>query len=302
LLVAAALGLAATGCNKGDDEGDAAGTAAQRTEAQPAAAAGSPASPADRRAIRAVLVRLLKTNDADSTCERSLTTRLFRQIYTGGPAACRKAEKENAKSEDKPTKDVVVTDIRTVKGHASAHVKVVGGDTDGAMGLVALTKEDDWRVDDLSTPFLRSTFNTSLAHDKDTPPKVVRCVTSAATRIPDGEFKPFSYGLLGHRPAQTKRLLYMVSRCDRRTDGRSVIRHPLEREIAKQLKKAGAPPDRVDCVLRRLRLTLSDKRIIELSVKDDKPSRDKITREVVAAALACRAGGSRPDPGQLSPA
>jgi hypothetical protein len=296
-----ALALALAGCNSGGD--DAARTTGQRTEAAPpAGTSGAPASPADARAIRALLTQLFKSSRVEVTCQRSLTPRLFRRIYTG-LAACKKVETEDAKSEDKPTKSVVVTDIKTDGGRGAAHARLVGGDTAGAMGLVALVKgAHGWRVDDLDTPFLRSALTASLQHDKDIPRNVSQCINAGLARLDEREFKTFAYGLFGHRPRATLRLYTAMSKCDQRKGGKSVVRHALEREIGKQLRKAGADPGAVNCVLRRLRVTLPDKEIIKLTVKDDSTSRDRITREVVAAAVVCGAGRGRPDPRELSPA
>jgi hypothetical protein len=287
------------GCNDGGED-KAARTTTQRAQAAPTPVTGAPASPADERAIRALLTRLFKSGTVSDTCERSLTTRLFRRIYTG-PAACRKAETEDDKNEDKPTKTVVVSDVRTSGGRASARARLVGGDTAGAMGTMTLSKEKaGWRLDDMATPFLRSVLKASLKTDEDIPKPVRRCVDARFTRMSDQELKPFAYGLFGHRTEATAKLYTQLLDCDPRKGGTSLIRKPLEREIRKQLGKAGAKRRQVDCVLRRMRTTLPDKLLIQLSAKDDRPSKQRITRAVVAAAVACGAGGRR-DPGQLTP-
>ena len=78
-LAAMVVALAAAGCS--DDGGDG---------QDPRRVPRAPAAPAEAKAIRAAVVRLFQATDVRVVCERSLTPRLFRMIFTG-PAACRKA-------------------------------------------------------------------------------------------------------------------------------------------------------------------------------------------------------------------
>jgi hypothetical protein len=246
-----------------------------------------------------VVVRLFKSDDVRLICERSLTPRLFRLIFTG-PAACRKAAAED--EDEEPTKRVDVSGIETRGKEATAHARLVGGDTPGAKGPLSLRRgTNGWRVDDISTAFLRSSVEASLKTDDDIPRVEGRCLNGRFTRMPDDEFKRFAYSLLGQRPQATVRFFQMLSRCDRRKGGVSTIRRAVEKSVVKELRGAGADRKAFPCVLRRLRTTLPEELLIRLVARDDRRSRAQITREAVAAAVAC---GIRPRraPGQLSPA
>ena len=299
MLAAVALALAAAGCMGGDESDTERG--ASRTDAP---AGGTPprtnATPAERRAIRAAVVRLFKSNDLRVVCEGSLTPRLFRQIFRGRDG-CRKAVADE-EEDDEPVKRVEVSGIEVRGSRASAHARIVGGESPGARGAVSLRKAmGEWRADDLSTAFLRSSVKASLLSDEDIPRAVARCVSGRLVRMPDDRFKRFAYSLLGQKPPATARLLRTLSTCDRPRGGVSTIRRPVERALVKELREAGVDRRAFDCVLRRLRSTLPDELLVELSAKDDRASKTRITREVVAAAIACGAGPKRP-PRELSPA
>jgi len=277
------LAMSAGGCGGGDSGG------------------GSPqvkSTPAERGAVRAALVRLFKSNDVRVNCERSLTPRLFRLVFTS-PAACRKASADD--KGDQPPERVEVSRIGIADGRATARVRLIGGDSDGARGGASLVKGGHgWRTDDLSSSFLRAIVKASLRADKKTPRVVIRCVSGRLVGLPDDRFKRLAYGLIGERPEATARLLQTVSDCEARSGKGSSVRRRLEAGISRELRRAGADPGAIACSLRRLRSTLPDKLIIELAAKNDRASRARLKREVIAAAVACGAGGGA-DPGQLSP-
>ncbi len=301
--VLAIIAIALAGCDS-DDDGDAAERGASSTRSAPAdrpsARAGTPAAAADEKQIRAVVVRLFKSSDVRWICSRALTPRLFRLIYAG-PAACRKAAADE--EDDKPPRRVEVWDIRTRRAAATARARLIGGDSGGANGALSLAKRGgEWRLDDLSTAFLRSLTTAGLRNDNEIPPATGRCIDGRLARMPDERFKRFSYGLLGRKPRASGRLLELVLECERGRDGVSSLRKPLEKTITEQLRQAEADPTVVACVIRRLRSTLPDKLLIRLSTADDRRSKAQLNREVVAAAIAC---GFRPRsaPGKgLSPA
>ena len=161
---------------------------------------------------------------------------------------------------------------------------------------------DRWQLDDLSVAFLRSLTAAGLRNDNEVPAATGRCIDGRMMRMPDERFKRFSFGLLGRKPRASARLLELWSECERARSGASTLRRPLERAITEQLRRARAGGTVSACVIRRLRSTLPDRLLIELSTADDRRSKVRLNREVVAAAIAC---GFRPraDPGSgLSPA
>ena len=303
MLAVLALAVGGAGCDK-DDGGDAGGRDSAK-RASPAdekakAPGGTAASPADEKAIREVVVRLFKSSDVGWICERALTPRLFRLIYTGR-AACRKAAADD--EDDKPPKRVEVSDIETRGTTATARARLFGGDSGGGRGALSLVKgEAEWRLDDLSTAFLRSLTTAGLRNDEDVPPATGRCIGGRLRRMPDPQFKRLSFGLLGRKPAATARLLEIWSECERGQGGVSSLRRPLEKAITEQLRRARAGRRVSACVVWRLRSTLPDKLLIRLSTADDRRSKVHLNREVVAAAIACGYQPRAAPGGGLSPA
>ena len=291
--VVLAIALVAAGCDTDDSGGDARHPGAQPPKRR--------ATTADERAIRTVLEGLFQSDDVRVLCERSLTPRLFRMVYAG-PARCRRAEGDDDEDE-KPTKRVGVTNVRTRGAGATADVRIVGGDAGGSRGGVSLRRrKEGWRVDDLSTGFMRSAMTAVLKNDEDLPGSTARCIDRRLTRMPDDRFKPFSLALIGERPRPTRRLLEMWIGCERGRKGITSLRRPVEKELRQQLSKAGAGEKVEECVIRRLRSTLPDERLIDFSANDDRRSKVQVTREMVAAAIAC-GFQPRPGPGEgLSPA
>ena len=300
VVACAVLALAAAGCSD-DDGGDGAKEGA-RTTAAPAEqrAVGRAAGPAEREAVRKAVVRLFRTEDVEVICEQSLTPRLFRLIFTG-PAACRKATSDDDEEEEPPDR-VEVSDVEIRGDRATAMTKLIGGDTAGAEGALVLRKgADGWRTDDFSAAFLRSSVSASLENERKIPAAVSRCIEARLTGLPDPQFKRLALALIGKRKEANVRLLGMLSDCERREGGVTSVRRELDRTVTKTLRQAGASKNTIDCALRRLRTTLPDRLLVRLATEKGRTSRARITREVVAAAVAC--GARRPGgPDQLSPA
>lgn len=300
LVAVAALALIGAGCS--DDDGDDAAKDGTRTLESPAGTSkgGREARPAEREAVRKAVVRLFRTEDVEVICERSLTGRLFRLIFTG-PAACRKATSENG-DDDKPPDRVEVSDVEIRGDRATAVTRLIGGDTAGAKGpLVLLKGADGWRTDDFSAAFLRSSVSASLENERKVPAAVSRCIEGRLKGLPDPEFKRLALALIGKQRQANVRLLEMLSDCERKRGGVTSVRRELEQTVTKTLRRAGAGKSTIDCALRRLRTTLPDRVLVRLAAEKGRGSRARITREVVAAAVAC--GARRPGgPGRLSPA
>lgn len=280
VLVTLALAAGATGC----DTDDGGGGGASPPKAKPTRP-GTEATSEEQKAIEAVLVRLFKSRDARVICERTLTPRLFRRVYAGR-AACLKVESPD--EDDKPVKRVEVSNVETRGGSATADVRLVGGDADRGEGGVSLRKgKHGWRVDDLSTGFMRSAFTALLRNDDEIPATTARCIGRRFMRTPDARFKPFSLGLVGERSGPTRRMFEMWLDCERGRKGGSSLRRPMEQGLREELRGAKASPRVVDCVLRRLRRTLPDKRLVALFAADSRRSNLQLRRELIAAAIAC---------------
>lgn len=292
-LVATLMALLVIGCDEAGEDGPRRNPRAAVPQTTP--------PPAERSAIRAAVVRLFRA-DVDVACERSLTPRLFRLIFRHD-AACRKVGA--AQAEESPPERVEVSDIRADRGRATAHARLIGGANDAAQGRVGLLEEGaGWRADDLSAPLLRSLIAAGLRNERQVSGAALRCLDGRLRRLGDARLKRFAYALIGRRPGAETRILRLLTECERRGGGVSSVRRTLERSLRRTLRRAGARPAVADCVLLRLRRTLPDGLVIELTAKSDDRSRARarttVTRELVAALAAC--GGGRIDPQGLSQA
>lgn len=287
ILAVVALATGAGACDRRGGSGDEDGTPAS-----------SRATPAEREAVRAAVVRFFTSNDVRVLCERTLTPRLFRLIFTG-PAGCRKVAAEG--EDDEGPKRVAVSNIRTTGKRATAHAALIGGDSAGARGVVSLAKgKRGWRTDDLSTVFLRSLVKAGLTSGQRLSRRVGRCIDARFRQMSDAEFARLGYSLMGHRPRATVQLLEALSECERRRRGVSSVRSRMEKNVTAGLRGAGMGRKEIACALRRLRSTVSDSLVIRFAAYQDRRLGERVTREVVAAAIAC--GARRPpDPGQVSP-
>jgi hypothetical protein len=303
VLAVFAIACTLAGCDSGDDGGSGkrAASSARHAPAERQTPSGADAAaPADANAIRAVIIRLFKSNDVRWICGRALTQRLVRAIYAGR-AQCRKLAADE--EDDKPPRRVEVSAITTRRGGATARARLIGGDAGGADGVVSLVKSGaDWQLDGMSAAFLRSVTTAVLRNDDDVPARTGRCIDARLARVPDERFKALAYGLLGQRPRANARLLGLWYECERARGGASSLRRPLEKEIAAQLRRAAAKRAVVGCVIRRLRSTLPDKLLIRFIAAEDRRSKLRLNREVLAAAIACGFEPRSAPGGKLSPA
>ena len=224
----------------------------------------------DEDEIADVLKRAVTTKDVKVECEETVTDDLVDRIY-GDVAQCRRAERPEP-DDDEP-EDVRVSDVRVDGDSATARVRFVGGDTDGARGVLELRKQNgDWRVDDLGTDLLRSTVDRGLSsgvQDNEAlgRPAVRRCVRNEFADLADAELRRVAYAAISERAGSEAVLARVIGPClsiagSGRSGGTSFLRENFERGVRRNLRGRGLSRSRIDCIVRRLRSSVSDRQII----------------------------------------
>lgn len=253
----------------------------------------------DADKIAAVVERALTTTDPDVKCTDVVTKGFVKKVY-GDLATCKEAEVPDGDDNEKPTgSDTSRVKVRGEQ--ATATVTVQGGDTDGASGTLELEREDGaWKVSALGADFLRSQLEKSLANsDADSPfadAKVRACVEKALGALDDEEFRTIAYSGIAERP--TPRFVEIVTTCaqqgspdpdDNGADNgeQSLLRRQFESGIREAAKKDGATDEEIDCVVKRLRSSISEDDIVSVvgRGKDDVPP--KLAQTTAKAIQAC---------------
>lgn len=134
--------------------------------------------------IRAALQTALTSNDASVLCEHALSPALVARVY-GGTARCLQVERAAAASRGAPG-SAQVSQIKADGDRATAYVVLRGGDQDGARGGLSVVRHDgEWRLDDLSTAFLRSGFSAGLSSGQELQANLIDCVGKRVVALSD---------------------------------------------------------------------------------------------------------------------
>lgn len=116
--------------------------------------------------------------------------------------------------------------VKVTGDTATALVRVQGGQTDGAGGLVRFAKADGtWKVDDLDVTFLRSQLTKGLAKADTTQdagpladPTVRACVLKASGALDDTTFKAIAFQRDRRDPTRS-RFVSIVNTCTKTDAG-----------------------------------------------------------------------------------
>lgn len=245
---------------------------------------------ADVRAIRRVVRQFVLPGNSKVLCQDVSTRDLVQRIF-GDVAQCERAARSQEKGSEPPT-GVRTSGVRVAGPTATADVEFVGGDTDGASGFLELRRERGrWRVDDIGEDLLRAMLVTGIESGADggllRRPQVRRCVRTKFERLPDDELKRVAYMLLSERRDSRVEAVRLIVSCLRTPDGKSLLRVQFERGITARLRERGAPRPLVDCIVRRLRVDVSERQLAELVTYEGLIS-PRLTRQFERAVLACR--------------
>lgn len=267
LLLLAAMALASCGDDGGDDE----------------------------KEIADVIKRAVTTTDVKVECEETVTDDFVQRIY-GDAAQCRKAERPEPGEDE--ADDARVSKVKVDGDSATARVVFVGGDTDGASGSLELRKEDgDWRVDDLGVDLLRSTVNTGLDSESQEEPALRRpavrsCAKKAFADLSDDELKRVAYAAISEREGGNAELGRLLAPCLAASGSGSgagdvsFLREKFEEGVTRSLRRRGASQATIDCIVRRLRTTISDEQIAAAAAR--RQANARLRRLGEAAARSCR--------------
>lgn len=267
LASAAALALAAAGC--GDDEDTSAN---------------------DREEIAAVVEKALTTTDPKVKCEEVVTKGFVSTVY-GDLATCTKAETAKAGEDDEKATGATTSGVKIDGETATATVTVEGGDTAGATGQLSFEQEDGaWKVSELGLTFLRSQLDKGLANsadEADSPfadAKVRQCVSEGFAGLDEAEFRKLAYASIRDEEPDAKFVEIITTCATNSSDATdsddaagdddttstteagaepSLLRRQFEEGIRESAQKDGATAAQIDCVVKKLRTTISDDDIVE---------------------------------------
>jgi len=240
----------------------------------------------DEQDIEAVVVRALTTTDPDVKCVETVTETFVSTVY-GSLATCKKAETPKPDDSPKPT-GANASSVKVDGDEATAIITVEGGPADGSSGELSFAKEDgEWKVQDLGVGFLRSQLTTTLTHpdaeDAKGPlgdAKVQTCIVRAFDAVSDTELRTIAFEAIRDAPPNAKFVEIFTTCTTNATDATdatddtsttssddsdevpSLLRSQFESGIRQAAKKDGATDEQIDCVVKKLRVTISEDDIV----------------------------------------
>ncbi len=166
----------------------------------------------DRDAIARTLRVGLSSTDPAVLCGETLSTGLQTRIY-GSTERCTAVETRSAPTRITPT-GVVVTDVQVDDERATATVGLRGNGQDSVRGAVGLVREGGgWRLDDLSTAFLRTSFNAGLDSGGTLEGALIVCVGTKIRALDDAAMRTLAFGAMGGRREAQVQLRGLVAEC-----------------------------------------------------------------------------------------
>lgn len=273
-----------------------------------AAGCGDDGGSSDEDEITAVLTRYGNDQKELSGCDRYGSERLMRDVY-GSRERCRRVARRNdAESpEELKISDVRISRVRVDGGRARARfdARVEGVPVGGELGLAR--QGDEWRIDELSAGYLRSTLRDGaragfISEGIGEAAFADRRITSCIARLfprQDPEMKRFGYRVIGERDGANRRLGARYGRClAGERPGRLALRQAFEAGI----REGGQIPAPIaQCIIRRLRLTVSSRAIAEyfieaFATEEDPEPTGRLARGIEQATADCIPdGGGLPE-------
>lgn len=264
--VAAAFSLAGCGLVGSGSADDVQGAApSTSTAVQPTAPAATAAT--DTATITELARTVILADQVGDICREKLSAKFVATVYR----TVARCEKTWVDPDDKDTADdptgVSVSDARVNGDVATAVITLQGGEVEGVSGTWAfLRAEETWRVAAWGIDFLRSSFSFD-SYRSDGPedplgyPAVKNCLSDKLERRSDAAFRTFAYGLARQNRNTIGRLQADVMTCARvpDADGVTTLRRLFEVGVRQGMKSTTPGSEAVyDCVVQRLRKTLSD--------------------------------------------
>ena len=242
LILPAIAAVLAAGCG-GDDSGD------------------------DDEAIREVIRLSLTTNDPEGDCNERLSDSFVERTY-GSRERCERIQGEDDDDEG-DVESVEFASVEVEEDSATAEIEARGGEVGGVSGALEMVREDDqWRIDDVSVPLLRTLVELGLRQAEDLPSSGIDCVQQALSDLPDAEFRSFAYQLIGQQPDSRRRIFELLAGCEGE-GGASLLRQVFEQGITESLSQRDASQQEIDCVLSAVRDRLDDEQLVEVLSSPD---------------------------------
>lgn len=145
-------------------------------------------------------------------CSETLSAGLAQQIY-GGAAQCVAAERAAA-GVRRPATSVGVSRVVVTGDRANAYVVIAGGDQSGTRGPVSLVRrEGKWRLDALSTTFLRSGLQAGLVGNAQVGAALGACLRGKLDGLDDAVLRRLGLGVMGARPEAVQGMQALVREC-----------------------------------------------------------------------------------------
>ncbi len=162
----------------------------------------------------------LATDDPVVLCRQTLSTAFATRVY-GSVERCLAVEGQARASRSAATAvDVSRVVVDGDRGTAVAALR--GGDQGGATGPVTVVREEGgWRLEDLSTEFLRSEFNAGVASDPELDDGLTTCVGKKVVALGDEELRALAFGSMGGRAEAQLQLRGLVTACLKELDAPS---------------------------------------------------------------------------------
>lgn len=255
----------------------------------------------DKEEITALVNYVTTVDNGEDVCSSHLTENFVRTVF-GDLATCENDDDEEPNDEADAT-GATVTDIEIDDDTATALVRVIGGDTDGATGTWAFVQgEDDvWRVSEWRADYLRSTFEKTfgekyVSEGEDDPfadEDVRTCVKDRMLGQDDAAFLDTAYELFRNSDESVRMLLGFMAECPTDTEGVSALRALFEKGFR---AKAELPTEITDCIVLGMRSQLSDEEIKELSLNRGAPAPEDVQSRIQDITLDCAGAPTTFDP------
>jgi hypothetical protein len=217
----------------------------------------------DDKAIEAALDKQFTSGVDAVECNGSFTDELVIAVYKSRKH-CNEVEADDDDTDD--TDSIDVSDIEVDGDRATATIVLHGGNSDGAKGSVKLRKQDDtWRIDGFGADFLKSSLRANIGSSDEFPDEAKGCITDGVIGVgSEAEFVDFAYGVAGENQEQLQQFLSIMNRCTGSDGGddASVIRKAFEKESLKRLKEQGISDEIAQCIVEKLRDSVSDEDIL----------------------------------------
>jgi hypothetical protein len=247
----------------------------------------------DEARIIDVARAVVTATSGETVCRSQLSGDFVAAVF-GDLDTCVRAGTESGSAAD--ATGAAVTDVAVDGNAATAVVTEQGGVADGARGTWGFVRDaDGWRVAEWRLDYLRAdfaaqfgpTYRSDGADDPFADPVVRSCVSHRFQGLGDTEFRTTAYALLRGSAAGSQALRTWYYDCISGGGGKpggSTLRRIFEDGLrqADQI-----PPDVIECVVRKLRRSVSDAEIRAMGESGATTTPAGIQKRIQRATVDC---------------